>query len=149
MSNEAERNFDIGGQNSPQEKLTDENDEDVEEIDVVIKKHIRRHSGSFSNDLIDIAEASHPNFEKFVKENRRTPDIETNIDNQESESIKKCTRGTAMLFVHVLFSTIVIIFCVYQLCNPSLTPDLRTLYTSMLTSSIALYSPSPFQSKKK
>jgi hypothetical protein len=168
MSNQGERNFDLGKDDSPQEKLSIESgfntkggsvdtgkDEGMEEVDVVIKKHIRRHSGSFSTELNNIGEVSHPNFERFVRDNRRpTPEMEAvpSVEDiallDEERNMRQCSKGNLMLLVHIIFSTIMVVFCIYQLSLPTITPDLRTLYSTMLTGTIALYSPSPFQSKK-
>ena len=162
MSNEALKDYDIGGNDSPKEK-DDENDngnDDIEETDIVIKKHIRRHSGSFSADLAGIQEVSHPNFEKFVRDNnnRHTPELEEGLNNERIETDDnvewnigkcKCTKSLVTFGINVCFSSVLVGFCIYQLCRPNITPGLRTLYTSTLSGVISLYTPSPFQSRKK
>lgn len=155
MSNEAQRNFNvnINGQDSPQEKITDENG-DLEEVDVVIKKHIRRNSGgSFSNDLLNIQEVSHPNFERFVKNNINTPDIERNDDNNSQDSEWKigkckCTKNLIIFIIRVVMSLIVMIFCIYKLSSTITLTD-KTLYVSMLSTTVASWMPSPMEQKKK
>ena len=59
------------------------------------------------------------------------------------------TRSLIIFIVNVIFSTTLIIFCIIKLSHPMLSNNDKLIYLNILSSTVSLYSPSPFQNNRK
>ena len=127
---------------------------DMEDVEITVNRHIRRNSGSFGGNtrsidhmLAGIGEVSHPNVQAL----KPAADSEepVSVDSQWNVGSCHCTKSLVVFVINVIFSSTVVVFCIIKLCSPTLTAGDKTLYLSLLTGTVSLYSPSPFQGKSK
>lgn len=83
------------------------------------------------------------------KKTKETGSDDSNSSREWTFGHMHITRSLIIFITNVIFSTTLIIFCILKLSHPSLTNNDKLLYVNILTSTVSLYSPSPFQNNRK